>query len=178
MKNIIITGAPGTGKTSIINSLNQLGYNTYEEIPRKLITEKIPEKHGIRPFDNIDAFASLVFDEMFKQYKNAANLQTISFFDRALPDVIAYLKESSLDIPDIYYSIIKNCKYFKTVFFCPPWELIYKEDKIRPYKYEKILSLSHSLSNTYKKFGFELYNLPKTSIEKRSYLIINNIKNN
>ncbi len=38
---IVITGAPGTGKTSIIAQLRRLGYSCSKEISRDIITEQI-----------------------------------------------------------------------------------------------------------------------------------------
>ena len=36
----IITGAPGTGKTSIINELKKRGFNCIDEISRDIIAEQ------------------------------------------------------------------------------------------------------------------------------------------
>ena len=36
-KKIVITGGPGTGKSSIINELTKRGYTCYEEISRQVI---------------------------------------------------------------------------------------------------------------------------------------------
>ena len=38
-KKIVITGAPGTGKTSIIAQLKKLRHSCSEEISREIITE-------------------------------------------------------------------------------------------------------------------------------------------
>jgi len=37
----IITGAPGTGKTAIINALKKEGHSCAEEISRTIITQEI-----------------------------------------------------------------------------------------------------------------------------------------
>lgn len=36
-KRYIITGAPGTGKTNVIDTLQQYGYSCYGEISREII---------------------------------------------------------------------------------------------------------------------------------------------
>ena len=41
MKKFVITGAPGTGKTSILNHLKTKGYNCIDEISREIISEQI-----------------------------------------------------------------------------------------------------------------------------------------
>ncbi|HJO92178.1 MAG TPA: AAA family ATPase [Victivallales bacterium] len=177
MHKYIITGAPGTGKTSIINELKNRKYKIFEEVPRRLITENIPEKHGINPFINLKDFAKLVFDEMYKQYTVSEQENNICFFDRGLPDVFAYLLESNIDIPNNYYANYNKCNYNKTVFICPPWQSIYISDSIRPYNFAEIINLGNKITETYDSFGYNTLTLPLTSIKKRADIIINHIQN-
>ena len=45
MNRVLITGGPGTGKTSLINELKKNGYNCSEEIVRKITLTKRKEGH-------------------------------------------------------------------------------------------------------------------------------------
>ena len=45
MNRVLITGGPGTGKTSLINELKRNGYNCSEEIVRKITLIKRKEGH-------------------------------------------------------------------------------------------------------------------------------------
>ena len=44
-KRIVITGGPGTGKTTIINSLIESGYSCMEEVSRQITLEA--QKNGV-----------------------------------------------------------------------------------------------------------------------------------
>ena len=46
LKRIVITGAPGSGKTSLIKSLKLDGYTCIDEFSRKIFKEGI--NHGIK----------------------------------------------------------------------------------------------------------------------------------
>ncbi|MCP4180886.1 MAG: AAA family ATPase [bacterium] len=176
MQKYIITGAPGTGKTNIINELKNRNHKIFEEVPRKLMMEKIPEKIGINPFTNLKDFAKLVFDEMYKQYITSEQNNSLCFFDRGLPDVFAYLLEANISIPDDYYNCYSKCNYSKTVFICPPWQSIYISDNIRPYDFSEIINLGNQIIKTYETFGFSILTLPLTSIKKRTDIILNYVQ--
>jgi predicted ATPase len=176
MQKYIITGAPGTGKTSIINELKNRNYKVFEEVPRRLMMEKIPEKLGINPFSNLKDFAKLVFDEMYKQYIISEEDSNIYFFDRGLPDVFAYLLEANIKIPNDYYTYYNKCNYNKIAFICPPWQSIYVSDNIRPYNFSKIIDLGNQITKTYETFGFKIVNMPMTSIKKRTDIILKHIQ--
>ena len=57
MQKFIITGAPGTGKTSIINHLKKKGYNCIDEISREIISEQIAINGEVLPWKNLSAFS-------------------------------------------------------------------------------------------------------------------------
>jgi predicted ATPase len=187
MKAYIITGAPGTGKTTLIEELskrkNIIGL---EEVPRKLIKNNIAEKMGISPFEDLPAFFNLVFNEMHKQYlsifKTKRNRPKIEkdvygyyFFDRAMPDVLGYSYKAKIDFPKLNKEIILNSKFEKTVYFCPVWEEIYTTDSERPYTIEEIKLLDSCLYKAYSDLDFNIDILPKTSTQKRVEYITNQI---
>ena len=52
----VITGAPGTGKTAIINALKKRGYSCVDENSREIIAEQIINGGEILPWENQIAF--------------------------------------------------------------------------------------------------------------------------
>jgi predicted ATPase len=176
MKAYIITGAPGAGKTEIIEKLSQRGYIGLEEIPRKLLHEKTAEKLGISPFSDLEKFAHLVFEEMYKQYLETIKKDdSLCFFDRGIPDVFAYLENSKIPIPNKYYTKLDSCNFEKDVFICPPWKEIYMSDSIRPYPFEETIKLHQQIVSIYKRLNFNLIEIPKLPIPQRVDFVIAHI---
>ena len=46
-KHYVITGAPSTGKSSVINELRKMNFVCHEEIAREIIKENQETKHGM-----------------------------------------------------------------------------------------------------------------------------------
>ena len=97
IKNIVITGAPGTGKTSIINELKKKKYNCYNEVSRKIISDQIDSKGDILPWKNLSKFSEKVFKIRKSQLLESNN--QLYFFDRGIIDVYAYMEVEKLKIP-------------------------------------------------------------------------------
>ena len=57
MQRIIITGGPGFGKTTILNHLQNAGFNTFEEVARIVIKEELEIGSDVLPWKNLDAFS-------------------------------------------------------------------------------------------------------------------------
>ncbi|MCF7791675.1 MAG: AAA family ATPase [Victivallales bacterium] len=167
MSAYIITGPPGSGKTTLINALSSEGYLGLPEIPRKLIKEQIAEREGISPFTDLEAFFGLVFDEMYKQYLSVIDQDKTCFFDRSMPDVLGYSYKYRIPFHEKHRKIILNSKFCNTVFFCPPWKEIYVKDNERPYPYSEVKLLGKFLLIAYKNLGFKINVLPNVSVNER-----------
>ncbi|MES2872670.1 MAG: AAA family ATPase [Bacteroidota bacterium] len=166
MNKIIITGGPGSGKTTLINSLEQLSYNCSKEASRQLIIEQVAKKSDCLPWINLGAFADLVLERIILLYENASKEQ-ITFFDRGIPDIIAYLTAAKLPVPSAYYDALTQYPYNNTVLILPPWPEIYLNDDERWQTYEESVAIYQAIRETYQSLNFTLVEVPKTSISGR-----------
>ena len=171
---IVITGAPGTGKTSIIAQLKKLGYSCSEEISREIITEQIASGGKVLPWLNLKAFSQRVFSLRKAQYINAST-NSLHFFDRGLLDVIAYLKVDALPISKHYKEECEKYRYNTTVFYTPIWEEIYKNDSQRKEDLNSAMTIEKSLLETYNFFGYTLIEIPKLTTRERADFILSKI---
>ena len=173
-KKIIITGAPGTGKTSIINHLLNLGYSCSKEVSREIIKEEISSEGEVLPWINLAEFSKRVFSLRKKQYINAPE-NSLHFFDRGILDVISYMKTENLPISKYYQDECEKYKYNTTVFYTPIWKEIYKNDLQRKEDIYHAIAIEEALLDTYRSYGYCMKKIPKMSIKKRVDFIISKI---
>jgi predicted ATPase len=170
----IITGAPGTGKTSIINELKKRGFNCINENSRKIIAKQIIIGGEILPWKNQIAFENKIANMRTQQYLTSAD-DCICFFDRSALDCIAYLKLNNLEATTEIIENVKKCNFNNIVFFTSIWQEIYVNDSERKEDIRKARKIQDSIINTYKSKGYELVEIPKLSIAERANFIISKI---
>ena len=176
VKKIIITGGPGTGKTSLIEELRKNDFKCFDEISRE-ITLKYREK-GIEQLflSDPNLFSQELLNGRIQQFNNSINLQAnCVFFDRGIPDIIAYLNFKKADLSKKILKSIDKYRY-DMIFLLEPWEDIYTSDKIRYESFDQVITIDSYIKNTYKEFGYNPIIVPKDNIKNRVDFIINNLK--
>ena len=179
-KRIVITGAPGTGKTAVINALEAAGYVCFPEVIREFTQEetsqKLPEEIKSNPIvfanDSLDFNQKLIAGRK-AQYLNAkASAQCINFYDRGLPDVLAYMDFFNQEYPEEF---VKACAghTYDAVFIMPPWKDIFHTDGGRFETYSEAVALHDCLIQQYKTFNYNLDLVPLDTIAARAAYIIN-----
>jgi predicted ATPase len=99
-------------------------------------------------------------------------LQTMAFFDRGIPDVIAYIKIAGLPVPPHYPEQITQHPYHRQVFILPPWEEIYVNDNERWQDFGESALIYQAIRETYIAYGYELIEVPKASLEERIAFVL------
>ena len=172
---IVITGGPGTGKTSVINELVKSSYQCYPEISRQIILEA--REAGIEQLFVEDPllFSQKLLEGRVQQYKNAqiATEKTI-FLDRGIPDIVAYMEFSKEKSPPAFTEACKSNRY-SSVFILPPWSEIHTTDNERYESFEQTIEIHHHLKATYENFGYDCTIVPFGSISERRDFILKNL---
>jgi predicted ATPase len=175
MERYVITGGPGSGKSTLVAGLEKAGYNCSAEISRKMIKAEVAKGSDCLPWLDISCFSDKVIAEMTTAWK-ASDGNDVTFFDRGIPDVIAYLKLADLPVADSYLTSLSQHPYHERVFILPPWEDIYVKDSERWQSFEEATAIYHVIKETYISFGFELIELPRVSEAHRIELILQAIQ--
>jgi len=174
-RKVVITGGPGTGKSTLIDELLKRGFNCLPEISRE-ITE-MARRNGIEQLflKNPMLFSEMLLEGRENQYKIATKMDTeLIFFDRGIPDVHAYMNYISIDYPPVY--IEKSTKYrYDTIFITPPWEEIYITDNERYENFEQSLAIFNHLRKTYETLNYTLIEVPHGNITFRTDFILDRI---
>ncbi|MCV9929034.1 ATP-binding protein [Flavobacterium sp. LS1R49] len=172
---IVIIGGPGTGKSTIIDGLVADGYCCYPEISRQVTLEA--QKQGIEQLflEKPLLFSEKLLEGRIKQFENAKQEPSeVVFIDRGIPDVVAYMDYIGDDYPDHFKTACEECKYSK-IFLLPPWEEIYMSDGERYENFEQAKTIYSHLVETYRKYGYELIEVPKDTVSNRILYILDKI---
>jgi len=176
-KKIVITGGPGTGKTTIVQSLKDKGYICLPEISRQVILEA--RESGIDQLflENPLLFSEKLLEGREKQYDEAQNHPgEIVFIDRGIPDIIAYMDYMNEPSPYTFEKAGKEHIY-DLVFLLPPWKEIYIPDNERYENFEQAVNIHDFLEKTYKRFGYDPIEVPVGKIDYRTSFIEEVLKN-
>ncbi|MCB0462430.1 MAG: ATP-binding protein [Flavobacteriaceae bacterium] len=175
-KRIVITGGPGTGKTSIINELTKRNFKCLEEISRQVTLQA--RKNGVDQLFLKDPllFSELLLNGRKAQFFEAHDLEdNLVFLDRGIPDVLAYMDFIGDTYADKFTKACEEHKYDQ-VFILAPWQEIYISDSERYESFDQAIEIHEHLVKTYSRFGYDLIDVPFESVKKRTDFILNCIK--
>ena len=173
---VVIIGGPGSGKTTLIDALTEMGHRCYPEISRQVIMKA--REQGIEQLflENPLLFSELLLEGRMQQHQTACEENAeIVFIDRGIPDVLAYMHYIGDSYPATFDDACRDHKYHR-IFILPPWEEIYTSDEARYETFEQAKLLFEHLSETYRNYGYELCEVPKDSVENRIKFIFEELK--
>jgi predicted ATPase len=169
----VVTGAPHSGKTSVLKLLDKEGYEVVYEAARIYIDQEMEKGRTIGEIrKNELAFQKGILDKKIEIEKKLSK-DKIIFFDRAIPDSDAYYKLCGLKDDKHLHDAIKKSKYKKVFLF----EILpYKKDYARIENEEEQVKLQELLEESYKKLNLPVIKIPvMESAEDRMSFILKNI---
>lgn len=172
-KFFVITGAPGSGKTALINELKRRGYRCVQEVARRIIQEQVRVNGDGVPWKNIDLFKKLMLARFVETYEEAMEYsQEITFFDRDILDLVAYDRLTHTASSQNLQKAVATLLYNNKVFVVPPWKEIYHVDTERKQSYEEAVKVYENIVKVYTEYGRELIEVPKMDVAKRAEFVI------
>ncbi|HZQ93930.1 MAG TPA: AAA family ATPase [Candidatus Sulfotelmatobacter sp.] len=171
----IITGGPGSGKTSLLDALECKGYSRSVEAGRGVIQQQVAIGGRALPWNDKSLFSDLMLSWEIRSYHIAEQRPGLAFFDRGVPDVAGYLRLSNLTVPPHVARAIEIFRYSRKVFIAPPWRDIYAQDSERKQDFDEAIRTYESLAVTYRQQGYSLLELPRASVEERVNFVLANV---
>ncbi len=172
---IVLTGGPGTGKTTKLKQLDSLGHVCQHEISRQIILEG--QKNGIEQLFLEDplAFSQALFKGRKAQFLEVkAAMNNPVFFDRGLPDVVAYMDYLNQQSPEKFLKDLATHRY-DHVFILPPWQAIHVQDNERYESFEQGQKIHHFIVNRYENLGYRPIEVPVGTVDERTEFILNHL---
>ena len=185
MKKYIITGGPHSGKSSVLNLLEEKGFAVLHETARLIIREdqekkqSDPSYHFLYPWEDQKIFCRRCHERQLEREKELTGDTVI--LDRSIIDNLAYAAVAGIELDKKIYSDISAADYERKAFYFDQLK-DYATDRQRKDSEKQVKAVHKELYDIYIQFGFELVKVPvfsddmKKNILKRAELIMDHVK--
>jgi predicted ATPase len=167
----VITGGPGSGKTTLIDALASEGVRPMPEAGRAIIQDQVDIGGTALPWSDREAFATLMLAWEMRSYREAVSASGPIVFDRGIPDVIGYLRLCGLPVPASVLRAAEQRRYANRVFIAPPWPAIFRQDTERKQTLAEAEATYQAMVEVYSSLGYELVTLPLASVAERARFV-------
>jgi predicted ATPase len=163
----VITGGPGSGKSTLVKALAAHGFGHMPEAGRAIIQDQLAIGGNALPWSDRLAFAELMLNWEMRSYRAAQELGGPVVFDRGVPDVVGYLRLTGLPVPAHIERAASSFRYHRRVLIAPPWPAIFTQDAERKQTIEEAEATYRTMVEVYSGLGYELVALPRVSVPER-----------
>lgn len=167
----VITGGPGSGKTSLVAALAAQGIHCMPEAGRAIIRDQVDIDGTALPWRDREAYAALMLAWEMRSYREALDVPGPTIFDRAIPDVVGYLRLCGLPVPSPLLQAAARKRYAKRVFIAPHWPDIFEQDAERKQSLAEAEATHHAMVQAYTSLGYELVSLPFAPVSERARFV-------
>jgi predicted ATPase len=171
----VLTGAMGSGKSAIIEQLITMRLKCVPEPARQILHEqRTIFARGVPEIDS-DLFTQLMLSRATNSYLENFAAETLTVFDRGIPDMIAYAELFELD-SKIYYNSANHYEYNSCVFWFKGWKDIYKNDDERKMNFQQAYAFGERVYEIYQELGYDVIQVPRLPMDQRAEFIYNKIQ--
>lgn len=168
----VLTGGPGSGKTTLAAALVAAGYTCSPEAGRAIIKDQMVISGPALPWADRALFAELMLSWEMRSHAIAVAQSGRIFFDRGVPDVAGYLRLSGLAVPAHIDSAARAFRYNRKVFVLPHWPEIFTQDSERKQDEAEARRTHDQMVETYSSFGYAPIAVPKASVAERLRFVL------
>jgi len=109
-----------------------------------------------------------MLERAIDDYRTASPM---TFFDRAIPDLVAYAQIFELDTSAAMQAATQH-RYNNPVFFLPSWPEIYTTDDERTMSFEMAHDFGELIRAVYDELGYEIEEVPRgTPLERANFVL-------
>jgi predicted ATPase len=174
MKPVVFTGAPGTGKTALLQAMAAQGHRVVHESAREIIRAR--REQGLEPRPSPAEFARELLRMDARKYEMAAREPGLVFFDRGVVDALGMVDEAAPLARHEIDDYLSRYPYGPGVFFFPVWEAIYANDSERDQTLAQARDVEARLLAWYRRCGYRILELPRVSIAERRLFVLDSLR--
>lgn len=177
---IVITGGPGSGKTSLVDHLASLGYATVPEAAIQIIDERNQalgvagqiawRKRHPRVFQRLVIERQVALDGACQPPPGQ-----FGFCDRGRPDALAYAKLSGMELDDDLRVLVLGQSYLHVFLLDTLTHFPERPATGRTSDRQRSLRILDLLEETYRSLGYTPCPVPELSIKDRAYFVLSEL---
>jgi predicted ATPase len=172
---IVLTGGPGSGKTTLIEALRGLGLATAPEAGRAIIKEQVAIDGPALPWLDQRLFFEVILAWEMRTYRAMQETAGPVFFDRGVPDAAGGWAMLGEDVPPHVRAAISAFRYGPVAFLAPPWPEIYTGDTERKQDFAEAQRTFTAMCTAYREAGYDLVELPKAPVTIRLRFLLETV---
>jgi predicted ATPase len=164
----VITGAPCSGKTAVIKMLEQQGYKVVHEVARAYIDNELMRGKTLAQIKADEwAFERHILMEKVR-IESTLKKDEVIFFDRGVPDSIAYYRLNGLDATEPFQK--SGEVRYQNVFLFE--RLRFLRDPVRSEDEKTARRLNRLIEESYQSQGYDIIYVPVLSVEERTEFVL------
>jgi predicted ATPase len=168
----IVSGGPGTGKTTVLRELAKLGLRYAPEAARQIIREQASAGGTALPWMDRRAYCELMLQRSIERFEQHTPAAQATLSDRGIPDTLCYARLIGLQATEFIENACRRYRYARPVFVAPPWKEIYHTDAERKQDFAEGERTYSLMLDVYRELGYECVELPKGTPSERAQFIV------
>ena len=168
----VLTGAPSSGKSTLLGELSGRGYQTVMEAARHVVEAHIAKGENLAQVRGDAAAFQHEVLALKLEWEAALPKDATVFFDRGIPDTIAYYKHEGIPEDEQLRDALSKAHY-RRVFVL---DLISEEnfvlDGARSESWSGAQSLDRLLEDAYRSNGYDVVRVPALPLKERTDFVI------
>ena len=172
----IFTGGPGTGKTTLLETLRARGYACVEEAARRVLRQQAQIGGNATHDGDRAKYRDLMLELGLRDYHAVTETSAAVFFDRGIPELSGYGNAPGEPDPPALTNAIAECRYGPRVFLFPAWEAIYVHDELRKHTFEHAVAVTEIARGVYQRLGYAIVDVPRATVNERARFVLDSLR--
>jgi predicted ATPase len=168
----IISGGPGAGKTTLVDTLDMRGFTTVAETGRAILREQAAIGGSATHGKDAAAYCAEMLKRGIADFERETARDEPVFFDRGIAELTGYCRLVGLSVPEAVRQAVDVYRYNRLVLLTPPWRAIYRQDGERRQDWDEAVRTYELLREAYEEAGYETVEVPRDTVGRRVAFIL------